>query len=149
MRGCGGEVFVGCGDGGARNVSDACFPDWRPGWKNPNMNSSHHASWIEILCWMKHVPPVNHWLAKKDSLAALVAHKENPQDSQRQSCGFSMVIPLGFKNWNTVNYFWNIMYCKSMIYKVNNIKTFQECGAKFCFGGAKLLSLHHITIRHK
>lgn len=30
-----------------------------------------------------------------------------------------------------------------MIYKVNNIKTFQECGAKFWFGGAEILSLHH------
>lgn len=38
------------------------------------------------------------------------------------------------------------MYCKSVIYKVNNLKTFHKCGAIFCFGGAKILSLHHIKI---
>lgn len=38
------------------------------------------------------------------------------------------------------------MCCKSVTYKVNNLKTFHKCGAIFWFGGAKILSLHHIKI---
>ena len=56
------------------------------------------------------------------------------------------VIRLGFKIWNIKKCFWNIMCCKSMIYKVNNSKTSHKCGANIWFGGAKMLSLNHIII---
>lgn len=37
-----------------------------------------------------------------------------------------------------------ICFVNQVFMKLNILKAFQKCGAKVCFGGAKLVPLHHI-----